>query len=132
MAQQGLFGRKQMPEQHEGEFLDVMRRSRALEERYSGLERRSQLIEQNMVESNRKLSSELRLLNEDVADIRKSVADLNEKLQLLAAELQSFSRKEDVEVIRKYLQYWEPLNFVTQSQVEKIVKELLKEKEEKE
>ena len=121
-----------MPEQHEGEFLDVMRRSRALEERYSGLERRSQLIEQNMVESNRKLSSELRLLNEDVADIRKSVADLNEKLQLLAAELQSFSRKEDVEVIRKYLQYWEPLNFVTQSQVEKIVKELLKEKEEKE
>ncbi len=132
MPQQGLFGRKAPAEQQDDRFLEALRRSRMLEERYSTLERRAQLIEENLMESNKKFSAEIRLINDDIAEVKKSAADINEKIQLLAAELQNFARKEDVDVIRKYLQYWEPLNFVTQKQVENLIKDILEEKEKKE
>lgn len=128
MAQQGLFGKKQVQEQPDDRFLEVTRRTRTLEERYSTLERRAQLMEENIIESNRKLSSDMRAINADIAEVKKSVADINEKLQLFAAELQNFSRKEDVDVVKKYLQYWDPLSFVTQKQVEKIVGDAISEK----
>jgi len=132
MPQQGLFRKKSAPEPEPNQaFLELVRRSRMLEERYSNLERRSQVMEENMLEHHRKLSGEIRLLNSDVADVKKAIEDLNEKLQYLAAELQNFARKEDVQVMKKYLDYWEPLNFVTQNRVEKIVKELMEEKKEK-
>ena len=132
MAQHGLFRKKSAPEPEiSNDFIELTRRSRVLEERYSNLERRSQVMEENMIEHHRKLSSEIRLLNDDLAEMKKTIADLNEKMQYLAAELQDFARKEDVQALKKYLDYWDPLKFVTQNQVEKIVKELIDEKKDK-
>ena len=42
-------------------------------------------------------------------------------------ELELLAKKDDVEVIKKYLNYWEPMKFIQASQVEKVVKELLSE-----
>ena len=109
-------------------MLELSRRSRTLEERYSNLERRSQVMEENMIEHHRKLAAELRLFSEELADVRKAMANLNEKMQYLAAELQDYARKEDVQVIKKYLDYWEPVKFVTANQVEKIVRDIIDEK----
>ena len=132
MPQQGLFRKKHVPEPEPNDnIIEITRRSRMLEERYSNLERRSQIMEENMIEHNRKLSSEIRLINDDVAELKKVISDLNEKMHYLTTELQDFARKEDVLTIKKYLDYWDPLKFVTQNQVEKIVKELFDEKTEK-
>ncbi|MBS3133380.1 hypothetical protein J4470_04655 [Candidatus Woesearchaeota archaeon] len=129
MPQQGLFRRKAAPEpEPDRNILEITRRSRILEERYSNLERRSQVVEENMLEHHKKISSEIRLLNDDVADVKKAISDLNEKIQYLVAELQEFARKDDVQVMKKYIDYWEPLNFVTQKQVEKTVREIIDEK----
>mgnify|MGYP000238763719 CR=1 FL=1 len=128
MAQQGLFRKKQPVESLQNDdFMDTVRRTRTLEGRYSNLERRSQVIEENMLEHNRKLSSEIRLMNQDLSEIKKDMASLNEKMQVLAVELQDFAKKDDVMVLKKYIDYWQPLNFVTQNQVEKIIKDLLLE-----
>jgi len=132
MPQQGLFRKKSASQpEPDRNVLEMTRRSRMLEERYSNLERRSQVLEENMLEHHRKLSSEIRLLNGDLADVKKLIADLNEKIQYLAAELQGFARTEDVQVIKKYLDYWQPLNFVTQKQLDNTVKDIISEKREK-
>ncbi len=85
-------------------------------------------MEENVLEHSKKLSSEIRLMNDDIGELKKAVSELNEKMHYLAAELQGFASKEDVQTLKKYLDYWEPLRFVTQDQVEKIVNEIIDEK----
>ncbi|MBI2143848.1 hypothetical protein HYU17_01695 [Candidatus Woesearchaeota archaeon] len=106
---------------------EVERRLRMLEERYSNLERRSQVTEENMLSSNRKLRAEIKLTGEDLSDVKGQVADMVEKLKALIKELQGFARLEDVDVIRKYLNLIEPLGFVTQGEVERIVRQAVED-----
>ena len=39
----------------------------------------------------------------------------------MASDMHNFSRKEAVDTLRKYVQYWEPLKFVTTKEVEELV-----------
>lgn len=126
MAQQGLFRKRAVSEQKpDDELLEMTRRSRVLEGRYANLERRAQVVEENMIEHNRKLLSGIRALNKELVDARKEIAELREKMEYIAVELQDFARKEEVQVMKKYLDYWDPMNFVTIKQVEKIVNEII-------
>ena len=129
MAQQGLFRKRAVAEQQpDNEILEMIRRSRVLEGRYANLERRAQVVEENMIEHNRKLLSGVRTLNQELVDARKAIADLAEKVEYITTELQDFARKEEIQVMKKYLDYWDPMNFVTMKQVEKIVNEIIDSK----
>lgn len=130
MAQQ-LFRRKPEEPKPDKESYELARRLRTLEERYLTLERRSQVTEENMIENNHTLTKEIKLINEDIREIKKSLAELSEKMNSLITELQDFSRKDEVEVLKKYLDYWDPLKSVTQEQVEAIVKEALESQKER-
>ncbi len=106
---------------------EVERRLRSLEEKYSNLERRSQVTEENMLSGNRKVKTEIKMTSEELSDLKAQVADVNEKIKAVVRELQGFARTEDVDVIRKYLNLIEPLGFVTQSEVDRIVKQAVEE-----
>lgn len=106
---------------------EIERRLRSLEEKYSNLERRSQVTEENMLSSNRKMKAEIKLGSEEISDLKAQVADANEKIKALVRELQGFARAEDVDVIRKYLNLIEPLGFVTQNEVDRIVQQKVEE-----
>lgn len=107
-----------------GEF---ERRLRALEEKYSNLERRSQVTEENMLSSNRKVKAEIKLGSGEISELKAQMADINEKIKALVRELQGSAKAEDVDVIRKYLNLIEPLGFVTQNEVERIVQQKVEE-----
>jgi hypothetical protein len=129
-TQNGLFGKRQAPEpQIDEQSLENMRRMRTLEERYTTLERRSQITEENMIAHHRKISSDIKELNQDLRDVRKLVMDFSERFDSLLKELQGFARTEDVEVLKKYISYWEPVNFVTRNEVERIISDILQEKQ---
>ncbi len=106
---------------------EIERRLRSLEEKYSNLERRSQITEENMLSSNRKMKAEIKLGSGEISDLKAQAADINEKIKALVRELQGFARAEDVDVIRKYLNLIEPLGFVTQNEVERIVQQKVEE-----
>ena len=106
---------------------EAERRLRTIEERFSNLERRSQVTEENMLSSDRKIKSEIKLASSDVSDIKAQIAELTEKIKAVIRELQDFAKIEDVEVIKKYLNLIEPLGFVTQNEVDRIVRQAVEE-----
>ena len=106
---------------------EIERRLRALEEKYSNLERRSQVTEENMLSSNRKIKTEIKMTSDELSDMKAQVADVNERIRALVREMQGFAKSEDVDVIRKYLNLIEPLGFVTQNEVERVVKQAVEE-----
>lgn len=100
-------------------------RLRILEEGYINLRKKVQVSDQNMLSSNKKLAEEIKTINADVLDIKHEIADVKEKMLEVIKELKSCAKEEDVKVLEKYIELWQPLNFVTRNEVKKIVKEIL-------
>ena len=103
---------------------DQSRKLRVLEERYIILRKRTQVTEQNMITSYKRLSTQLKTAVSDVSELKHEMNELVEKLVLLQKEIEQCAKKEDVKVIEKYIMFWNPTNYITKSQVEKRLNEL--------
>ena len=131
----GLFGSKSptnIPSESSSVREDVSnmsRRLRLVEEQLSTLRQKDQLIEQNLLVGLKKSSNEVKLMDSDLADVKDKIRKVEEKIILLIKELRMTGKKEDVDVIKKYLALWDPVKFVTVDQVEKMVHEALEDHE---
>ncbi len=107
----------------------VSRRLRLLEEGFTNLRRFFQVTEENMVAKNKHFSAEVKTLTSDINEIRKEIQELKDKLLLVIRELQTVARKEEVKVLEKYINLWNPIKFVTQNEVEQIINDVLEKKQ---
>ena len=105
----------------------VARRLRVLEGRYTNLQRKTQVTDQNMLNSHKKIHIEIKTIKMELEEFRKQIKGLRENMALVVRELKNCARKEDVKMLEKYLSYWQPIKFVTQNQVEKMLEEALQD-----
>lgn len=106
-------------------LLDMNSRVRDLEGRYNMLRDRVLIINQNMIEEYKRTLNELRVVNSDVKDVKKDIFQIKETLRHLIQEIDFFARKEDVKLLEKYINLWNPMNFTTEKEVIRIVQEEL-------
>ena len=107
----------------------LSRRLRLLEEGFTNLRRFFQVTEENMIAKNKHFSAEIKTLTSDINEIRKEIQELKDKLLLVIRELQTVARKEEVKVLEKYINLWNPIKFVSQNEVEQIINEVLEKKQ---
>ena len=107
----------------------LSRRLRLLEEGFTNLRRFFQVTEENIIAKNKHYSAEIKTLASDIAEMRKEMQELRDKFSLVIRELQTVARKEDVRVLEKYINLWNPIKFVTQNEVEQIISEVLEKKQ---
>ena len=124
------FGHQQQPEAPDfsGVTADVntlSRRLRLLEEGFTNIRRFFQVSEENIIAKNKHFSAEVKTMASDIIEIRKEVQEVRDKLMLVIRELQTVARKEEVKVLEKYINLWNPIKFVTQNEVESIISEVL-------
>ena len=117
-----------MPEQEQ--TTESTRGMRNLEEKYNNLVRRVQVGEQNVLAQNKKIHSELKTINSEITEINRQLEELKDKINFIAKELSTTAKKDEVEVLKKYLNLWEPINFVTQNEVDKLIKRAIEEEKE--
>ena len=101
------------------------RRLRLLEEGVTNLRRFFQVTEENIIAKHKHFTSEIKTINSDVIEVRKEIQEIRDKMMLIIKELQTSARKEDVRVLEKYINLWNPVKFVTQNEVEQLVNELV-------
>jgi|TARA_Y100000310_G_scaffold344685_1_gene458799 hypothetical protein len=130
-----LFHAQKPPQQDMGPLREDMgnlsRRLRILEESFTNLRRAQQLTDQNMLAKNKLFTTEIRTMVSDIKEIKKEIAEIKEKILDLVKELQTSAKKDQVKVLEKYINLWNPVKFVTQNEVEQIVKEMLEKKKTK-
>ena len=97
---------------------------RLLEERYSNLRKKTQVSDQNILESHKKISVEVKTSNSDVTDLRRDLNKITDEIRLIVSELKETAKKEDVIIMQRYLDLWEPLNFVTRDELERMADQL--------
>ena len=131
----GIFGKSQQPEGPDltgmtNEVNSLSRRIRLLEESSANLRRFFQVTEENAITRNKHYSAEIKTINSDISEIRKEMQETREKLLLVIKELQSVARKEEVKVLEKYINLWNPVKFVSQNEIESIINEVIDKREE--
>ncbi|MEM3154046.1 MAG: hypothetical protein QW165_00565 [Candidatus Woesearchaeota archaeon] len=107
-------------------------RVRISEERYSELRKKLLLVEQNMLSNHKKAMAEIKLLQNDVTEMRRTIQAVEDKIITIIKELRLAARKEDIDVMKRYLELWDPVKFVTADRIEKIIDEKLGKHEETE
>lgn len=105
-------------------------RLRIAEQRYSELRKKVLLIEQNMLSNHRKAMNEIKSLRSDVTSIRHSIQSVEDKIITIIKELKLTARKEDIQVMKRYIELWNPVTFVTRDAVDRIIDEKLGKKPE--
>jgi len=101
------------------------RRLRILEESITNIRRALQVTEQNMLGKNKIFATEIRTLTSDIGDIKKEISEIKERIVDFVGELKEAAKRDDVKVLEKYINFWNPVKFVTQNEVEALVKEIL-------
>lgn len=127
----GLFGPKPSsqpsfdPSELREDVNSISSRLRIGEERFSELRKKLSFIEQQTLANQKKVLGEIKLLSGELTEVKRTMGEMQNKIILVIKELQLTARRQDVDVLRKYLDLWEPVKFVTANQVEKIIDEKL-------
>jgi len=110
------------------EITNLSRAVKIIEDKYSNLRKKVQLDEQNSLAAQKKLFDEVRVTNSDLLDLKREVEDIKEKILQIIKELKGTAKSEQFEELQKYIEFWEPMNFVTRAEIKKIVEKAMEEK----
>jgi uncharacterized coiled-coil protein SlyX len=102
---------------------DLSARLKIVEERYNNLRKKTQLTDQNMIETEKRFSKEVRELNESIVESKRQLSDLIDKIALLTGELKDAVRQEDFRELQKYVELWNPMEFMRREEFDKMVAE---------
>ena len=94
---------------------------KGLEGKVNNLLREMDLIKNDFIKKNAQLRKEMKTVGDDVIEMKHEQEKMKQKMDLIAKELGNTAGVEDVQVLKKYIEFWNPLNFVTQRDVERIV-----------
>ncbi len=107
---------------------DIGIRLKVIEDRHISLRRKTQITEQNLINTNKKISTEVKTISSDINEIRSALFDITTKINEIKDEISRCAKKDELDLLNKYISYWEPLNYVTADDVEKIAREILNKK----
>ena len=62
-------------------------------------------------------------MNLEITELKRSIEEIKEKIELIIREIPNLAAKDELDVLKKYIQMWEPLNFVTRDELDKRLKE---------
>ena len=101
---------------------------KGLEGKVNNLLREMDLIKNDFIKKQAQLRKEMKGLSDDLTEMKHTQEKMNQKMDLIVKELNTTAGVEDVQVLKKYIEYWNPLNFVTQRDVERIIEAKMAER----
>lgn len=124
----GMFGGAPPHAPQQGPDLGViMRKMHITDERTVNLRRKVQVIEHNMLEHHKRLLGEIKFISKELSDLKREFDELKGGLRILSKEFERAAKKEDIQVLERYINMWEPVHFVTRRDVERMIEEKLEE-----
>ncbi|MCK4521155.1 MAG: hypothetical protein KAU20_01185 [Nanoarchaeota archaeon] len=108
------------------DILNINRRVKVLEENINNLRRKILVNEQNDLNRYKKNNLELKTIVLDINELKKSFENIKIGIKEIISELKGYAKKEEIDILKKYVEIWDPIRFVSVEQVEKIIDEKLK------
>ena len=106
-----------------GELNNVSRRLMVIEERYTNLRKKTQVTDQNMLSNNKKNLTEIQTIHSEMDELKKQITDIVDKMKIMVRELKECAKHQEVDVLQKYINIWQPINFITRDSATKLIKD---------
>ena len=104
-----------------GQFIgEINSKVRDLEEKQKINKDRILLIGQNLIETKEKILEKNLEMKKDLERIKQDIENIKSFLETISKEFSKFARKEDLEVLTKQAKMFQPLEFVTKKDLEKL------------
>tara|TARA_Y100000310_G_C20133687_1_gene557004 strand:+ start:63 stop:434 length:372 start_codon:yes stop_codon:yes gene_type:complete len=101
---------------------------KGLEGKVNNLLRQVDVLKNDLIKKNNQLKKEVTVMNDELLEVRRKQEDTVQKMDLIIKELKKTAGVEEVMTLKKYVDLWNPINFVTQRDVERVVESKLHNK----
>ncbi len=98
-------------------------RLRLIEERSHQNREKIRSVEENLVIKFKDNREDVKRLNLEVDELRKNVNNLTKTLQRMVKELAETAKINDVKVLDKVMDYFDPTRFLTEKDIKRIIKQ---------
>lgn len=105
---------------------DLSRRLRVLEERYTVLRRKGQLSEENFIRDMQDLKKSVSVVEEEATALRRLLVEMDDKLDRFLEQAKNAAPRQDVLILRKYLEMWDPVQYVTREEARRLISQTRK------
>jgi len=93
-----------------GEIAKLNRRASLIEDRLTDLRDHLDMIDTNLVEKHKSATSGLSDLNSQTKEFNAQITDLKNEIIRMSVQLGNFATKQDVQVLERYINFWNPLD----------------------
>lgn len=100
---------------------------KGLESKVNNLLREVDVLKNDFIKRANQLNKEFKTLSDDLIEARHEQEKINQKMTLIINELKQTAGQEEVMTLKRYVEFWNPLNFVTQKDLEKAVERKIDE-----
>jgi len=94
---------------------DLVRRLKIVEETLDN--------EQNMLEHHKKQNKSITVFADEIDEMKREISSMKDDIKLIIEELRMTAKAEEVKILQKYLDMWNPVKFVTAREVQRIIKD---------
>ena len=101
---------------------ELVNRIRVLESKQNLFSEKLLVMNQNMIEEYKKVVGELKKIRKGIQGSEDDLENVKNVVRHLTEEAGKFAIKDDVRVLEKYINLWDPLNFVTEKDVMELIK----------
>ncbi len=91
-----------------------------LEERQRIIKDRLILIGQNLIDFREKYEEEIIELKKEVEIMKRGIEKLKDFMETISGEFSKFAKKDDLEILKKQAKMFQPLEFATKEDLEKL------------
>lgn len=109
----------------------IIGRVRDIERRFSDMQTMITFTEEQALKNFNKAWSRIKEVDDKITMLHHSVAEIEKHIHLMINEFKLTAKKEDYDVLKRYIDYIKPTRFVTVEQVERIVNDILGEHDNK-
>jgi dihydroxyacetone kinase-like predicted kinase len=129
---------KEKVDTHSKALITVVERQKDIESSLDLLNEKLELVDHNSIKNFKKLFNDQKTIRSDMRDLKVELENLKDYSGKITKQLRLMTTKDEVTKLEKYIDLWNPMEFVTRDelkdhqkktvdQLKKIIQEFLKE-----
>lgn len=106
-------------------YISFIRRVRILEEKFNNLQKKISLMDKVSLDNHKENKNTITNINSEIYSIQRGIGKIKDNIHIIVSDLKETAKLNDVEELEKYVDMWQPCNFVTSNDVNAIVKRIV-------
>ena len=94
---------------------------KGLESKVNNLLRELDILKNDYIKKNTALRQEVKALSGEMLEVKREQVKTLEKMDLMIRELKNTAGIEELQTLKKYIDFWNPMHFVTQRDLDRAI-----------